>query len=85
MLKKIREIENPRVMLLNNGAESDKGDEVHQEAYKLLKDSNLNFLGNIEGNELLLGKADVVVTDGFTGNAVLKKILKVLLASCFIY
>lgn len=72
--KKIREIENPRVMLLNNGAESDKGDEVHQEAYKLLKDSNLNFLGNIEGNELLLGKADVVVTDGFTGNAVLKNI-----------
>lgn len=72
--KKIREIENPRVMLLNNGAERDKGDEVHQEAYKLLKDSNLNFLGNIEGNELLLGKADVVVTDGFTGNAVLKNI-----------
>lgn len=72
--KKNREIENPRVMLLNNGAESDKGDEVHQEAYKLLKDSNLNFLGNIEGNELLLGKADVVVTDGFTGNAVLKNI-----------
>lgn len=72
--KKIREIENPRVMLLNNGAESDKGDEVHQEAYKLLKDSNLNFLGNIEGNELLLGKANVVVTDGFTGNAVLKNI-----------
>ena len=40
----------------------------------MLKESNLNFLGNIEGNELLLGKADVVVTDGFTGNAVLKNI-----------
>ena len=72
--EKIRGIKNPRVMLLNNGAESDKGDDVHQKAYELLKESNLNFLGNIEGNELLLGKADVVVTDGFTGNAVLKNI-----------
>ena len=72
--EKIRGINNPRVMLLNNGAESDKGDEVHQKAYQLLQDSDLNFLGNIEGNELLLGKADVVVTDGFTGNAVLKNI-----------
>lgn len=72
--EKIRGIENPRVMLLNNGAESDKGDDVHQKAYELLKNSDLNFLGNIEGNELLVGKADVVVTDGFTGNAALKTI-----------
>ncbi len=61
--EKIRGIQNPRVMLLNNGAESDKGDDVHQKAYELLKESNL-----------ILGKADVVVTDGFTGNAVLKNI-----------
>ena len=72
--EKIRGIQTPRIMLLNNGSESDKGDEVHQAAYELLKDSDLNFQGNIEGNELLLGKADVVVTDGFTGNAVLKNI-----------
>lgn len=72
--EKIRGIQNPRIMLLNNGSESDKGDDVHQAAYELLKDSDLNFQGNIEGNELLLGKADVVVTDGFTGNAVLKNI-----------
>lgn len=72
--EKIRGIRNPRVALLNNGSESDKGDDVHQEAYQLLLDSELNFIGNIEGNELLEGKADVVATDGFTGNAVLKNI-----------
>ena len=72
--EKIRGIENPRISLLNNGAESDKGDDVHQQAYQLLKDSSLNFQGNIEGNELLVGNTDVVVTDGFTGNAVLKNI-----------
>ena len=72
--EKVRGIRNPRVALLNNGSESDKGDDVHQEAYQLLLDSELNFIGNIEGNELLDGKADVVATDGFTGNAVLKNI-----------
>lgn len=71
---KVRGVKNPRVALLNNGSESDKGDELHQEAYQLLLDSDLNFIGNIEGNELLEGKADVVATDGFTGNAVLKNI-----------
>ena len=72
--EKVRGIGNPRVALLNNGSESDKGDDVHQGAYQLLLDSELNFIGNIEGNELLEGKADVVATDGFTGNAVLKNI-----------
>ncbi|RMC39516.1 MULTISPECIES: phosphate acyltransferase PlsX [unclassified Lactobacillus] len=72
--EKIRGIKNPKVALLNNGAESDKGDDLHQQAYELLRKSNLNFIGNIEGNELLDGKADVVATDGFTGNAVLKNI-----------
>ncbi|MDF7638744.1 phosphate acyltransferase PlsX [Lactobacillus sp. ESL0791] len=72
--EKVRGIANPRVMLLNNGSEYDKGDDTHQAAYNLLKESGLNFTGNIEGNELLLGKADVVVTDGFTGNAILKNI-----------
>lgn len=72
--EKIRGVKNPKVALLNNGAESDKGDDLHQQAYELLRKSNLNFIGNIEGNELLDGKADVVATDGFTGNAVLKNI-----------
>lgn len=70
--EKIRKIKQPRVALLNNGAESDKGDEIHQNAYRLLKESKLNFIGNIEGNEVMTGKADVIVTDGFSGNIALK-------------
>lgn len=72
--QKIRNIKNPTVALLNNGAEDDKGDPLHQEAYKLLKVTDLNFIGNAEGNDLMEGKADVIVTDGFTGNATLKAI-----------
>lgn len=72
--EKVRNIANPKVALLNNGAEEDKGDDVHQQAYQLLKESDMNFIGNIESNELLLGKADVIATDGFTGNAVLKTV-----------
>jgi len=72
--QKIRNIKNPTVALLNNGAEDDKGDPFHQEAYKLLKATDLNFIGNAEGNDLMEGKADVIVTDGFTGNATLKAI-----------
>lgn len=72
--KEIRGIDNPKVALLNNGAESDKGDEIHQAAYKLLSESDLNFIGNIEGNEIMTGKADVVATDGFSGNIALKSV-----------
>ena len=72
--KEIRGIENPRVALLNNGSEDDKGDEVHQKAYELLKNSDLNFIGNIEGNELMTGKTDVAAMDGFSGNIALKSI-----------
>lgn len=72
--QKIRNIKNPTVALLNNGTEDDKGDPLHQEAYKLLKATDLNFIGNAEGNDLMEGKADVIVTDGFTGNATLKAI-----------
>ncbi len=72
--QKIRNIKNQTVALLNNGAEDDKGDPLHQEAYKLLKATDLNFIGNAEGNDLMEGKADVIVTDGFTGNATLKAI-----------
>ncbi len=71
----VRQIQNPRVGLLNNGTEATKGDELHQEAHRLLAETEgLNFIGNIESSGLLDGVADVVVTDGFTGNAALKAI-----------
>ena len=60
--------------LLNIGEEPGKGNVLTQATYKLLEDSdNLNFVGNIEGRDLFLGKADVIVCDGFTGNVVLKE------------
>ncbi len=62
----------PRVAILNIGVESAKGDEVRQKAYQHLQSSTLNFIGNIEGNDIMKGFADVVVCDGFTGNVVLK-------------
>lgn len=71
----VRGIKRPRVGLLNNGTEETKGTPVHQEAYALLnQDPSIHFIGNVEARELLNGVADVVVTDGFTGNAVLKTI-----------
>jgi glycerol-3-phosphate acyltransferase PlsX len=63
---------HPRVGLLNIGEEESKGTDVHKAAWKLLKESSLSFVGNLEGNDLFQGRAEVVVTDGFTGNVVLK-------------
>ena len=68
----IRRIERPRVALLNIGVEASKGHEAIKEAATLLGASGLNYVGFIEGNEIFSGKADVVVTDGFTGNVALK-------------
>jgi glycerol-3-phosphate acyltransferase PlsX len=68
----IRRIERPRVALLNIGVEASKGHEAIKEASSLLSASGLNYVGYIEGNEIFSGKADVVVTDGFTGNIALK-------------
>ncbi len=65
-------IKSPRVGLLNNGEEEIKGNLLMRESHKLLKKTRLNFIGNIEGQEILKGKANVIVTDGFTGNIVLK-------------
>ncbi|MEK7846677.1 MAG: phosphate acyltransferase, partial [Nitrospinota bacterium] len=65
-------LKNPRVGLLNNGEEEEKGNEVTKEVYKIFKKSSLNFIGNVEGKELYKGTADVVVTDGFVGNITLK-------------
>jgi len=65
-------IPSPRVGLLNNGEEPTKGRDLEKSTYKLLKNSNLNFIGNIEGRDFANNVADVFVTDGFTGNIVLK-------------
>jgi glycerol-3-phosphate acyltransferase PlsX len=64
--------EKPKVGLLNMGEEEHKGPAVLQEAHQLLKAAPVNFIGNIEGETLIMGAADVVVTSGFTGNVVLK-------------
>lgn len=65
-------ISNPRIGLLSNGEEEGKGNDLVRNTFPLLKESDLNFIGNIEGKELFNGQADVVVTDGFTGNVMLK-------------
>jgi len=65
-------LEHPRIGLLNIGEESSKGTETLQHTYKMLSESQLNFIGNIEGRDILTGAADVIVCDGFTGNIVLK-------------
>ncbi|WP_218661258.1 phosphate acyltransferase PlsX [Streptococcus dysgalactiae] len=73
--KNVRGVHKPRVGLLNNGTEATKGDSLRKETYNLLAaDPNLTFVGNVEGRDLMSGVADVVVADGFTGNAVLKAI-----------
>ena len=65
-------IPSPRVAILSNGAEATKGNELTIRAAELLRDSGLNFIGNVEGRDFFSGLADVVVCDGFVGNVVLK-------------
>ncbi|KPL61165.1 phosphate acyltransferase PlsX [Rossellomorea vietnamensis] len=72
--EKVRGINNPRVGLLNIGTEDKKGNELTKKTFQLLKELPINFVGNVESRDLLDGPADVVVTDGFTGNMVLKTI-----------
>ncbi len=67
-------ISNPRVALLSNGSEESKGNDLVKKTNAILKRTNLNFIGNIEPNECLMDKADVIVCDGFSGNMVLKTI-----------
>ena len=64
--------EHPRVGLLSIGEEESKGNELTREAYKLIRELPLNFVGNVEGRDLYNGKADVLVCDGFVGNVALK-------------
>ena len=70
--EEILDVRNPEVQLLSIGEEPEKGNELTREAHELLASSELNFAGNTEGRDLLGGAADVVVTDGFTGNVTLK-------------
>jgi len=72
--EKVLGVENPRIGLLNNGEEEGKGRELENITYQLLKESGLNFIGNVEGKEILMHKCDVLVTDGFSGNIALKTI-----------
>src|SRR6059036_1479489 len=65
-------VDNPRVGLLSVGEEEGKGNDLTREAYEQLKESSINFVGNVEGRDIYNGSCDVVVTDGFTGNVALK-------------
>ena len=70
--KYILEKENPGVGLLSIGEEDSKGNEITKEVFQMLKNSHINFIGNLEGKEVYRGNADVIVCDGFTGNVALK-------------
>lgn len=72
--KNVLGIKNPRVGLLNIGTEAEKGNDLTKTTYELLKREKFNFIGNIEGRDLMPGNVDVVVCDGFTGNVMLKTI-----------
>ncbi len=70
--EKVRGVKNPKVGLISNGEEEGKGNELVKAATPLFKASKLNYFGNVEGKEVIGGKVDVAVTDGFTGNVMLK-------------
>lgn len=71
-MSKVMGVKNPRIGLANVGAEDHKGTELYRSTYELLKNSKLNFIGNVEGRDIPAGACDVVVCDGFTGNLILK-------------
>ncbi len=70
--RKWMEIPNPTIALVSNGVEEGKGNEVVKETYNLFKQSSLNFIGYVEGNDIAHGKANVIICDGFIGNVVAK-------------
>ena len=71
-MQKVYGVPDPRVALVNNGSEPGKGTPLTRDAYKLLQKAPIRFVGNVEGRDLLSGQFDVLVTDGFTGNILLK-------------
>lgn len=70
--ERVRGVKNPRIGLISNGEEAGKGSELVKAAYPLLASAKINFIGNVEGKEIFNGHADIAVTDGFTGNVLLK-------------
>jgi glycerol-3-phosphate acyltransferase PlsX len=70
--EKVMNVRKPRIALISNGEEESKGSQLVQEAHQMLKQAPLNFIGNAEGRDLPAGNADVFVTDGFTGNVIVK-------------
>lgn len=70
--REVMGVQNPRVALLNNGTEEGKGSALTKAAFLLLQQAPINFIGNLEGRDVPFGRADVVVTDGFSGNVLLK-------------
>ncbi len=70
----VMDIENPTVGLMSNGEEEGKGDGLTKETFPLLKNSSVNFIGNIEGRDVMEGNADVITCDGFVGNVILKTV-----------
>lgn len=77
-MEKVMGVKNPRVGLINNGTEDTKGDPLRKETYQLLKQAHeagrINFVGNVEGSDVPKGACDIAVTDGFTGNVLLKAV-----------
>lgn len=73
-MENVMDIENPKIALLNVGEEASKGDKRTLKAYELLKDSDLNFVGNIEGRDIFFGVVDIIIVDGFVGNILLKSV-----------
>lgn len=73
-MKNVLAIENPTVGLMSNGEEEGKGDELTKETFPLLKKASINFIGNIEGRDVMEGTADVITCDGFVGNVILKTV-----------
>lgn len=73
-MKKLHNINNPKVGLISNGEEEGKGDDLTKKSYGIIKDAPFNFIGNIEGRDIMEGNADVMVCDGFIGNVVLKTV-----------
>jgi glycerol-3-phosphate acyltransferase PlsX len=71
-MERIFGTDRPRVALLSSGEEDTKGSQLVQKAHKMLKKTKMNFIGNVEGRDIASGRADVIVTDGFTGNVLLK-------------
>jgi len=71
-MQRIFNMESPRVGLLSSGEEDTKGSQLVQKAHKMLRKAKVNFIGNVEGRDIASGRADVIVTDGFTGNVLLK-------------